>query len=236
MTSSTTKSAFWRGFRGGLPFILAASPFGLVFGVLATEAGLTLLEVMSMSVLSMAGAAQLAALTQMHGNAPVIIVLAAALTVNLRMAMYSASLAPHLRDAPFWQRAVAAYTLVDNAYAVGISEFEKHPKMPIGDKFAFYIGCAIPVWVIWYVSTFLGAILGKSIPAEFAIDFIVPIAFLAIVAPMLKTLAHFAAALTSIVVALMLSFLPNSSGLLIAALSAMIVGAEVERRRTGKAE
>jgi predicted branched-subunit amino acid permease len=170
----------------------------------------------------------------MHGNAPVIIVLAAALTVNLRMAMYSASLAPHLSDAPFWQRAVAAYTLVDNAYAVGIAEFEKRPKMPIGDKFAFYIGCAIPVWVIWYVSTFLGAILGKSIPAEFAIDFIVPIAFLAIVAPMLKTLAHFAAALTSIVVALMLSFLPYSSGLLIAALSAMIVGAEVERRMTAK--
>lgn len=235
MASTATKSTFWRGFRDGSPFILGIAPFGLVFGVLATEAGLNLLEVMGMCVLVIAGAAQFAALAQMQDNAPVILVVAAALTVNLRIAMYSASIAPHLTDAPFWQRAIAAYILVDNAYAVGISEFEKNPKLTMQQKMVYYFGCAVPVWIIWYSSTFVGAFLGHSIPPEFALDFAVPIAFLAIVAPMLKSLAHIGAALTSIIVALSLSFLPYSIGLFVAAAAAMIVGAEIERRM-GRAE
>ncbi len=230
MPAATTKSAFWRGFRDGLPFVLGATPFGLLFGVLGTEAGLNLVEVMSMSVLVIAGASQFTALSQMQENAPVIMVLLAALAVNMRMAMYSASLAPHLGAAPFWQRAIAAYILVDNAYAVSAAEYEKRPDQPVDEKMSFYIGCAIPVWVFWYFSTLAGALLGQTVPPEFALDFAVPIAFLAIVAPMLRTLAHVAAALTSLVLGLLLAFLPYSSGLLIAAAAAMLVGAEIERR------
>ena len=230
MPATTTKSAFWRGFRDGSPFILGVMPFGLLFGVLGTEAGLDLVEVMGMSVLVIAGAAQFAALSQMQENAPVIMVLAAALAVNLRMAMYSASLAPHLGDAPFWKRAAVAYILVDNTYAVSIAEYDRHPAQSTRDKLAFYFGSAVPALVFWYASTLSGAMLGQTIPPEFALDFAVPIAFMAIVAPMLRTLAHVAAALTSIVLALALAFLPYSAGLLIAAAAAMVVGAEVERR------
>ncbi|MGR3660003.1 MAG: AzlC family ABC transporter permease [Paracoccaceae bacterium] len=233
MTSTATKSIFWRGIRDGLPFILGAAPFGLVLGILMTEAGLNIVEVMSMSVLVIAGAAQFAALAQMQDSAPVLLVVAAALTVNLRLAMYSASIAPHLKGAPLWQRAIAAYVLVDNTYAVSIAEFDSNPTLTMPQKMAYYFGCAIPVWIVWYIATFLGAYLGQSIPPEFALDFAVPIAFLAIVAPMLKTAAHVGAALTSIVLALMLSFLPYSSGLFIAAGVAMFVGAEIERRMEG---
>ena len=84
--------------------------------------------------------------------------------------------------------------------------------------------------MFWYLSTLAGALLGQTIPPEFALDFAVPIAFLAIVAPMLRTLAHVLAALTSMILGLLLAFLPYSSGLLIAAAAAMVVGAEVERR------
>lgn len=230
MTTATPKSAFWRGFRDGLPFILGVIPFGALFGIVATEAGFDLLKVMSMSILVIAGAAQFTALTQMQDSAPIFMVLAASLAVNLRMAMYSASIAPHLMPAPFWQRAVAAYILVDNTYAVGIGEFEKKPDMPVAQKMSFYIGCAVPAWTFWYLSTFLGAWFGQAIPPEFGLDFAPAIVFIAIVAPMLKTLAHLGAALTSIVVALSLSFLPFSSGLLVAAVLAMFVGAEIERR------
>ena len=230
MPTTTTKSAFWRGFRDGLPFILGAAPFGLLFGVLGTEAGLNFVEVMSMGVLVIAGASQFTALSQMQENAPAIMVLAAALAVNMRMAMYSAALAPHLGAAPLWQRAIAAYILVDNAYAVSAAEFDKRPDQPVAAKMAFYIGCAIPVWFVWYASTLTGALLGQTIPPEFALDFAVPIAFLAIVAPMLRTVAHIAAAFTSMVLGLALAFLPYSSGLLIAAAAAMLVGSEIERR------
>lgn len=230
MADTATRSVFWRGLRDGTPFVLGAAPFGLVFGVVATEAGLNIVEVMGMTFLVIAGASQFAALAQMQDSAPVLLVVAAALTVNLRMAMYSASIAPHLKDAPLWQRALAAYVLVDNVYALSIAKYESQPEMTTAQKMSYYVGTAVPVLVIWFAAAYLGAYLGKSIPQEFALDFAVPIAFLAIVAPMLRTLAHVGAALTSVIVALTLAFLPFSSGLFIAAASAMLVGSEIERR------
>lgn len=230
MASTATRSAFWRGFRIGTPFVFGVAPFALVFGVIATEAGLNIYEVMGMCILVIAGAAQIAALVQMQDAAPVLVVVAAAMAVNLRLAMYSASIAPHLTQSPYWQRMFAAYILVDGTYALGISEFETRPKLSVSEKMSFFIGCAVPSWVVWYVAAFFGAYLGQSIPPEFALDFAVPITFLAIVAPMLKTLAHLGAAMTSIIAALALAFLPYSLGLFIAAALAMIVGAEIERR------
>jgi predicted branched-subunit amino acid permease len=147
------------------------------------------------------------------------------------MAIYSAAIAPHLGPAPLWQRLIAAYTLVDNAYATGIAEFEKNPGRPVAEKMLYYIAAAIPVWITWYASTLFGALIGQAIPPEFGLDFAVPIAFLAILAPMLKTLAHLAAALTSLVVALALVAMPYNTELLVAAALAMMAGAEVERRR-----
>ena len=49
MPFTTTKSAYWKGFRDSAPFILIAGPFGLLFGVLAAEAGLNVLEAFAFS-------------------------------------------------------------------------------------------------------------------------------------------------------------------------------------------
>jgi 4-azaleucine resistance transporter AzlC len=231
VTTSTGKSVLGRGIIDGLPFVLTAAPFGFLFGLVGTEAGLNLVEVMSMAVLVIAGAAQFTALAQMQDAAPVLLVVVAALAVNLRMAIYSAALAPHLGAAPLWQRAVAAYILVDNAYATGIAEFERRPDQPVATKMAYYFAAALPVWIAWYASTLAGALLGGNVPPEYGLDFAVPIAFLAILAPMLKTLAHLAAALTSLVVALALVAMPYNTELLVAAALAMMAGAEGERRR-----
>ena len=230
MTTATDKSTFWQGFRDGMPFVLGVAPFALLFAVIATEAGFDVLKIMVMSYLVIAGAAQFTALAQMQENAPVFMVLAASLAVNLRMAMYSASIAAHLGPAPLWQRAIAAYILVDNTYAQGVTKFDAHPGWPVSRKMAYYFGCAVPAWITWYVMVFAGAWFGRAIPDGFALDFAPAIIFISILAPMLKTLAHVAAALTSLVLALALAFLPYSSGLLVAALAAMIVGAWVETR------
>ena len=72
---------------------------------------------MGFSVLLIAGASQFTALQQMLDGAPVWIVLAAALTVNLRMAMYSAAMIPHFGDAPLWQRLLIAFFNVDQSYS-----------------------------------------------------------------------------------------------------------------------
>jgi predicted branched-subunit amino acid permease len=226
--SSPTRSAYWRGFRNGAPFVLVVVPFGMLFGAVATEAGLNLLQVMSFSVLVIAGAAQFAAIQLMIDNAPTLIVLATALAVNMRMAMYSASITPHLGALPLWKRAVMAYFLVDQTFAASSMEYERRPEMTLAEKSAYFFGAMSPVCPLWYAATFGGATLGAAIPPEFALDFAVPITFLAIIAPMLRTAAHVAAAIVSIVVTLALAFIPYNGGLLVAAVLAMITGALVE--------
>ena len=231
MATSTTKSAYWRGVLAALPFVIVVVPFAMLFGLVATEAGLPLSQVMAFSFLVVAGASQFTAMQFMLENAPVIVVLASALAVNLRMAMYSAALVPHLgKQSPGW-RILIAYFLVDQSFNLAVAEFEDAPEMSVAQKTAFYFGAVTPVCPLWYLCTYLGAVLGEVIPAELGLDFIVPIAFLAILGPVLRTGAHVAAALTSAVIALALWWVPFNLGLLAAAICAMIVGAEIERRR-----
>jgi len=155
-------------------------------------------------------------------------VLLAALAVNMRMAMYSAALVPYLGAAPLWQRALVSYLNFDQSYMMSIAKFEETPEMSVPDRTAYFLGVATAIAPLWCVATLVGAVVGKAIPEAFAIDFVLPIAFLSMVAPMLRTLAHVAAAFVSIVVSMLLIGLPSGSGLLIAALCAMIAGVTVE--------
>lgn len=229
-----TRSAYWRGFRHGLPFILIVVPFGMVFGVAATEAGLDLIETMSMTILVFAGASQLAALQLLAEGAPVLIVLVAALAVNLRLAMYSAALTPHLGAAPGWQRALMAFFLVDQPYALCEVEFQRRPDLPLPQRVAYFAGTATPITSLWIGATLAGATLGRALPADWGLDFAAPLTFVAMVAPALRSLPHVVAAFVSAALALALAFLPWNLGLILAAGAAMAAGAATEgwqRRR-----
>lgn len=228
MPSTTAKSYFWKGIRDSSPFIFVAGPFGLLFGVLATEAGLKIIETMTFTMTVFAGAAQFAALQLMQENAPTLIVLASALAVNLRVAMYSASLTPYLGAAPLWQRALVAYFTVDQSYALSLVQFETDKAMTLSDRLAYFAGTCALIAPLWYAATLVGAVMGAQIPDSWALDFALPIAFLAMIAPMLRTSAHMVAALVSIVTAIAAAGLPYNSGLLIAGLAAMMAGARTE--------
>ena len=228
MSSTTTKSAFWQGFRAGAPFTLVVSPFAMIFGVLATEAGMSVFETLMFSVAVIAGAAQLTALQLMTENAPTVIVLASALAVNLRMAMYSASLTPYLGAAPLWKRAFIAYFLVDQSYACSLAKYEDTPQMTVPQRVAYFFGTVAPVCPMWYVGTLIGAVLGNQIPDSWALDFAVPIAFLALIVPMMRTAAHVVAALVAIAVAIIANGMPFNLGLMVAGLAGMMAGARVE--------
>ena len=201
MPAPSLSSFYWQGLRAGAPFFLVIGPFGLLFGVLAAEAGLNLFETLSFSVVVIAGAAQFTALQLLQDQAPTLVVLASALAVNLRMAMYSASIA-----------------------------FERRPEMTLSQKFAFFMGVMTPICPPWYAFSLLGALVGESIPPEYGLDFALPIAFLAMIAPALRSGAHVVAALVATLGALLLAFIPYNLGVLLAALCGMMAGAETERR------
>ena len=203
-------------------------PFSSLFGILATEAGLSVFETLAFSVVVIAGAAQFTALQLMQEHAPTAIVLASALAVNLRMAMYSASLTPYIGAAPLWQRALAAYMTVDQSYVCAMAQYEKEPQMTIPQRMAYFFGCVTPVVPMWYLFTLIGALLGAQIPQSWALDFALPITFLAMIAPMFRTPAHVIAAVVATGAGLLTAGVPYSMGLIIAGLAGMLAGARAE--------
>jgi len=232
---NSVKAAFWSGVRQFMPFNIVVIPFALLFGVVATEAGLSVFETLSFSVVVIAGAAQFTALQLMAEHSPTIIVLASALAVNLRMAMYSATLAPYLGKAPLWKRAFVAYFLVDQVFALSSMEYEKRPEWTVSERLAFAFGVATPMAPVWYIATFFGAYLGNAIPDGMALDFAVPITFLAMIGPALRTLAHVGAAATALIVSPLLVWMPHSLNIMLAGIAAMIVGAAIENRMNRRA-
>lgn len=228
MADTTSKSYYWKGFRDGTPFIFVAIPFGTLFGVFASETGLDITQTLAFSATVFAGAAQFTALQLFQENTPAVIVLASALAVNLRVAMYSASLTPYLGAAPLWQRACAAYLIVDNSYAVSIAKFEKEPTLTVPQRTAYFFGSVTPVTPTWLLATYMGAVLGAQIPDSWALDFALPITFLSMIGPMIRSLPHVVAALVAIIVSLLAVAVPYNLGLLIAGTAGMIAGAQVE--------
>ena len=224
----TRRQAFWRGYLDCAPFILIVVPYSTLFGVVARDAGLDVLQTMSMSVLVIAGASQFTALALLQDNAPVFVALFAALAVNLRMAMYSAALVPHIGHARLGTRALAAYLMVDQAFAVAVRTYEDNPAMPRPARVAYYFGCMALICPFWYGCTLAGALLREAIPASWSLDFAVPVCFIALVAPMLRSAPHVVAALAACAGAVAFAWLPWSLGIFVAATLGILAGAQAE--------
>ncbi|MFV0303363.1 MAG: AzlC family ABC transporter permease [Paracoccus sp. (in: a-proteobacteria)] len=230
---------FRHGMVQSIPFLIVLLPFGMLFGVLASDVGLDLAQVIGFSVLVLAGASQFTAVQLLSDQVPALLAVVSALAVNLRMAMYSASLVPWLGAASGRDRAAVAYLLVDQTYALGIQHYEMNPRLGMAQRLGYFYGAAAAMCIPWAISSVVGALVGEAIPDGIALDFAIPITFLAMIAPMLRTLAHKAAALVAILMALALAWMPAGTGLLIAAPLGMAAGALVEtwqeRRQKGKA-
>lgn len=216
------------GFRAVSPVLAGVVPFGMIFGVAGVAKGLNVLETSGMSLLVFAGASQLAAIELMANHAPLAVAIATALVINLRMLMYSASLAPHLAESPVWFRALCGYMLTDQAYALSVSRFLDGRELD--RKVWFYMGAALTLWIVWQIATLAGAILGAGIPAGWHLEFAIPLCFLSLIFPVLRDRPSMFAALVSGVMALVCRNAPLHSGMIIAAVSGIATGVILDRR------
>jgi len=148
--------------------------------------------------------------------------------VNLRHALYSASIAPYLQNLPNRWKFVLAYLLTDEAYAVTINHYQQGDGLR--NKHWFYLGSGLTLWTTWQFSTAAGIFLGTSIPASWSLDFTLALTFIAIVVPALKDRASAGAAVSAGVAAVLLFNLPLKLGLLVASLLGILVGLVIERR------
>ena len=223
-----SRKAFLKGAAHALPFFVVIVPFAMLFGVLSSEAGLGPWETQVFSIAVFAGASQLAALQLMQDQAPLLVILATGIAVNLRMMMYSVALTPHLGAAPLGIRATIAYFLVDQSFALSLAEFDKRAELTLAEKIAYFFGTIAPITAIWNIATAGGGQMGRAVPESWGLDFAMPITFIGMTAAMLRTVPHGVAMAVSVGVTLLLWAMPYGTGLLVGAAAGMAAGAIAE--------
>jgi 4-azaleucine resistance transporter AzlC len=226
---SEQSKQFWAGVRAEIPLLIGGFPFGLIYGALALNAGLSKAAAQAMSSTVFAGSAQFIAAQLVHENTPGFVIVLTIAVVNLRHMLYSASLAPYLAALPVRWKVLLSYLLTDEAYAPTILHYEKEGLTP--QAHWFLLGAGGVLWLDWQLGTALGIFLRAAIPESSSLDFALPLTFIAMLVPVLRGHPAIAAALSAGVVALIAYSLPYKLGLIVAALVGILVGTLLEGKK-----
>lgn len=228
-SSSRPRAAFRSGVRDALPALPANIPFGVIAGVATVAVGVDPGQAVAFAGLLFAGAAQVAAVELLAQNAPVAIVVATALVVNLRYLMYSASLGAHFRDLSNRWKLVVAFFLLDVTYALSISRFEGREHLdPSKEGRWYYLGTALPLWSAWVSASAVGIVFGASVPDSWQLDFAIPLLFMGLLFPALDGTPSYVAGGVAGVLAIAGFGLPFNVGILVAAVGGIVAGVLAE--------
>ncbi len=222
---------FLAGCRDEAPILLGVIPFGMIYGLVAMGAGLPAFTAQAMSSVVFAGSAQFIAAQLIRDGAPAAAVVVTIFLVNLRHALYSASVAPYVKHlGPAW-KGILAYLLTDEAYAVAIARYHREGRGGESSphRHWYFLGAGLALWASWQWSTALGVFFGARVPQGWSLDFTLPLTFIALVFPSLRDRASGAAALSAGVVAVLAAGLPNKLGLMLAAAAGIAVGLLAEK-------
>jgi 4-azaleucine resistance transporter AzlC len=177
----TTHSAagLLAGMRRSLPLAVSDAAYGVVFGVLARQAGLSLPEATLMSALVYAGSAQFVALGLWAGAVPVISLGLSTLLVNLRYLLMGSTMAPRLADVPPLRKYASLFLLTDESWALSLAEFERGKGC-----YGFLVGSGLLLYCAWVGGTVAGRLAGALVPnpSTLGLDFAFTALFAALLA------------------------------------------------------
>lgn len=225
--AGSSRSELIAGVVDQLPILLGVIPFGLIFGALAIRIGIPPLLAQGFSLFIFAGSSQFIAAGMVADGTPAIVVVLTIMVVNLRHMLYSANLAPYLSKLSRSWKLVLSWLLTDEAFAMTTIRYQKH-KGP--STHWYMLGTGMALWVSWQISTAVGIALGAKIPESWALEFALPLTFMALLTPTLVDRPAWAAALTAGLLSLALASLPYKLNLLIGALVGVAVGVFLEMR------
>ena len=220
--SHEARTEFFGGVKAMLPMLLGAVPFGVTYGVLGLAAGLNIPSVLDMSSIVFAGSAQVVAVQLFNAATPALVILITILMVNLRHVLYSASLAPQLRNLQSRWKWLLSYLLTDEAYAVTITHYNQSAASP--NKHWFFLGAGLTMWSTWQASTAVGVFVGAVIPKNLPLDFAITLTFIALLVPMLKDRVSIIVSITAGIVALFAVDFPFKLNLIFAVVVAVAIG------------
>jgi 4-azaleucine resistance transporter AzlC len=156
---SFTAAGVWEGVRATLPVGLGIFSYGIVFGVLAGQVGLSVVESLLMSGIVFAGSSQFAVLGLWTAPLPVAAIVLTTLVVNLRHLLMGAALRPWFVRLTPVQRYVSLYFLNDESWALTMGRFNRG-----GRNGAFLLGSGLVSFAAWTGSTLAGQLLGNVLP------------------------------------------------------------------------
>jgi predicted branched-subunit amino acid permease len=214
---SAALRAFARGALALLPLWAGAIPAGVAFGVAARHAGLGPVATQLMSLLVFSAPGQMGAVSLLGAGISPGVLVASVVALNVQLLLLSIAVGRQLRPS-VRQRPFVAWLLTDGAY--GIAAGDGRLSVPS------LLGAGASMYVAWNLGTALGSALGDALgdPRRFGVDLVVPLAFVSVLVPLLRTGADRMVALTSGLVALLLT---RSAPLGVVVLGAATVGAAV---------
>jgi predicted branched-subunit amino acid permease len=219
--------ALWReGLRTGLPTLIGIAAWGMVVGIAMVKSGLTALQATGMTLLVYAGSAQLAALPLIMAHAPIWVVFATGLVVNLRFVIFSALLGPHFTHLPWRQRLFYGYISGDLTVAVFLQRFPT--AAPIPGKLSYLQGLMLPNWLSWQAGSLIGIFVGSAIPSAWGLGFAGTLAILCITVPLVVNRPALCGVLVAGPVAVLANGFPYKLGLLAAVLAGMLAALTAE--------
>jgi 4-azaleucine resistance transporter AzlC len=232
----------WQAFRLGaldsLPLIIAAIPFGILFGALAPTTGMMNWVAIALSSLVFAGSAQYVAIGLIAGGVPVIMIILTTFIVNLRHLLYSLSLAPKYRDVPLLKRLGLSFFLTDETFVTVSQRFQREPDTP---KLPYYLGSAIFMYSNWQLCTWIGLWAGGALSGidSLGLEFAMVTAFIGMLTPMLKKPGNVVSAIIAVLLAWYTKDWPHKSGLIFSLVIAVASATALEivwpqRKKSGE--
>ena len=216
----------WQIFKQGvlqeLPLQLGVFPFGIIYGVMAIESGLTFLQALLMSSIIFGGASQIAFVQLLSNSTPYGVIVTTVGAINSRHLLYSISMVEYLNKLSLSWRVTLAYLLTDEAYAVSIRKFINNSDNSI--LHYHLLGSGITLFLSWQISTLFGVWLGNDLPEFLDFQFIIPLTFIAIIIPMIKSKSTLITVISSGISALIFKNLDINFWIILSGLTGILAG------------
>lgn len=220
------KRAIMAGIKAATPVMLGYVPIGMAFGVLATQAGLNVWEVLFMSSMVYAGSAQFISVGLIGAGASPGTIIATTFLVNSRHFLLSASIAPYMNKLNPRLLALIGFGITDETFAVAMGEVTQAEK---GAR--FFLGLNITAQLCWIASTVLGAAVGNIIPdpRTFGLHFALPAMFIGLLVMQMRERLSYLIAILAVVLSLLFKLLlPGNWNVILASVITATIGVMIE--------
>ena len=227
----TKFSEFKNGCLQEIPLQLGVFPFGIAYGILGIEVGLTNIQTYLLSIIIFAGVSQIVFAQLFSTFTPSFMIVGTIGIVNLRHILYGVSLSSYLKKLSLKWRVILSYLITDEAFAISYKRFSEEKKT----KYMHFhlLGSGITLWISWQISTLIGIFIGPSIPISLNLEYVIPLSFIAIVVVSINTKIKLIVFIMSALLSILLRDLPWNLWIITSALISIIIGVLISNFRKG---